>query len=320
MKKILKLGALLLVLAVWIAGAAYGYKLTHTSSNGLTKIVIGYQAGDPIDISKTRGVLKKKMAEVGYDVTFKEFTDGAAEMQALESGSIDYARTGDTPPVTAQAAGANLAYIAVGASKSQGSAILVSASSGISSVADLKGKTVAYTSGTSSQYLLLEALEKNGLSASDVKWVDMKQSNALLAFEKGKVDAWVTWDPYTAEGESLAGGKILTTGEGLSNNRDFLISTQTFASKNTTASKYLLKYLSADMTWANSHKSEVVTLLTKSLKLDESIVKEMVDRRTFSWSTVSDSVFKEQQGIADAFYDADIIKKQITVTDEKVSD
>lgn len=318
MRKKFRFTLLGILLIIWISVAVYGYKLSSISKNGLTQITIGYQAGDPIDISKERGVFKKKMATLGYSVSFREFSDGASEMQALESNDIDYARTGDTPPVTAQASGAKIVYIAVGSSKSDGSAILVPAGSKIKSIADLKGKKVAYTSGTSSQYLLLEALEKNGMSDSDITWVDMKQPNAIIAFGKGKVDAWATWDPYTAQGELTDNGTVLTTGVGLSKNRDFLISSQSFAKNNATATKYLVKYLKADMNWANTHKNEVITLLTKSLKLKKSVVKLMVDRRTFAWSTVSDSIFAEQQNIADAFYDADIIKQEISVKDDEM--
>lgn len=99
MKKRRKLKILMIfvLFILWIGGAVYGHQLATSSNKGLTTVTIGYQAGDPVSLSKARGVLASKMKALGYKVVFREFTDGASEMQALASGSIDYARTGDTP-------------------------------------------------------------------------------------------------------------------------------------------------------------------------------------------------------------------------------
>ncbi|WP_412989899.1 aliphatic sulfonate ABC transporter substrate-binding protein [Pediococcus siamensis] len=314
MKRKIKKWLLVFLLFFTVGIATYGYQQTSASESGLKKIVVGYQKGDPIDISKARGVLAKKMKAKGYQVVFKEFQDGTALMTALKSGSINYARLGDTPPVTAQASGVKLTYIAAGSSKANGSGILVSSSSSIKSVADLKGKRVAYTKGTSSQYLLLSALKKAGLSASDIKWVNMDQSSASVAFAKGKVDAWATWDPYMAQAEVQQNAKVLTTGAGgISYNRDFLVAMSSFAKKNTAVSGYLTKYLSEDMDWANTHKTKLVKILMKSLNLSKKVVTKMVNRRSYSMGAMTTKIVKQQQAIADTFYKADLIKQEVKV-------
>lgn len=53
----------------------------------------------------------------------------------------------------------------------------------------------------------------------------------------------------------------------------------------------------------------------KMLKLKKSIVKKMVDRRTYSFGSVSDSILKEQQAIADVFYQQKIVTKKVDITD-----
>ncbi|MFD1670750.1 aliphatic sulfonate ABC transporter substrate-binding protein [Agrilactobacillus yilanensis] len=306
-----------IVLVFWAVVAVYGFKQTDagSSSSGLETVTVGYQKGDPFDIAKQRGEFAKKMKAKGYKIVWKEFQDGNSLLQALKSGSIDYGRTGDTPPVTAQAAGTKLAYVAVGSSKAKGSGIVVKSDSGITSLKDLKGKKVAYTKGTSSQYLLLQALKKAGLSADDITWVSMDQSSASVAFSQGKVDAWATWDPYTAQAELNQDATVLTTGEGLSNNRDYILASESYAKANTTISKYLIEYLEEDMTWANNNHDELITMMSKSLKVSKAVVKKMVERRTYSISAMNTSVVAEQQKIADAFYEADLIKKKITVSD-----
>lgn len=310
---------LVIFLLLWIVCAIYGYTQTIEKKSTLQTITIGYQKGDPIDIAKQHGELIKNMEDQGYKIVYREFADGAAEMQALASGSIDYARTGDTPPVSAQASKTDIAYIAVGASKSSGSAILLPKSSTVSKLSDLKGKRIAYTQGTSSQYLLLSALKKAGLSSSDVTLVNMKQTDASIAFGQGKIDAWVTWDPYTAQAQVTQGAKVLTTGKGLSKNRDFILSTQSYAKKNKKASAYLVKYLAEDMKWANNNKSAVSKLLVKSLSMKQSVIKKMVNRKDFTITSISSSVVKEQQDIADLFYDQGLITKKIKISDAIVN-
>ncbi len=314
MKKKSLLTILLVVIVAAIAW--FGWSSTHsTSATKLTTVTIGYQKADPVDISRARGELAKKMKAKGYKVVFKEFQDGTALTTALKSGDIDYARVGDVPPVTAQANGLDFVYVAAGSDKVQGSGIEVKKTSGITSLADLKGKTIAYTKGTSSQYMLIQALEKAGLSTSDVKMVSMDQATAAVAFAKGTVDAWASWDPYTATAEVNNDATLLVDDTGLAKNRDFLISTKTYASKNKDVSKLLTKYLSQDMTWANNHKTQLTTMLMKMLKLKKSIVKKMVDRRTYSFGSVSDSILKEQQAIADVFYQQKIVTKKVDITD-----
>lgn len=310
-----KIGLVIFVV-FWIGIAFFGFKQVGGGSSDLTTVTIGYQKADPIDIAKTRGEFAKKMKAKGYKVVFKEFQDGSSLLQALKSGSIDYARTGDTPPVTAQANGTKLTYVAAGTSKANGSGIVVGKNSGISTLSDLKGKKIAYTKNTSSEYLLRKVLKKAGLSTSDVTMVNMDQSSASVAFSKGKIDAWVTWDPYTAQAQIKQNAKLLISGKGLSNNRDFILSSKSYAKNNAEVSKYLVKYLKNDMQWAQTHHAKLITMLSKSLKLSKSVVKKMVERRSYSISKMNSAITKEQQKIADLFYEEGVITKKIKVSDD----
>lgn len=313
-KRIRKL--FLVVLSICWLGLAYlGYRQLHEVKTDLTTVTLGYQKADPFDIAKQRGEFSKKLKEKGYKVVWKEFQDGTALMQALKSGDIDYARLGDTPPVTAQAAGTDIVYIASGSSKASGSGILVAGDSEITELQELKGKKVAYTKGTSSNYLLLNALEQAGMSADDITWVNLDQSAASVAFSEGEVDAWATWDPMTATAEVQQGAKLLVTGEhDIDNNRDFIISTRDFATDNTELSQLIVDYLEEDMEWANNNESQLVSMLADSLKLSDAIVTKMVERRSYSIEAITSDVLQEQQQIADLFYEHDLIDTKIDVT------
>ncbi|WP_423493158.1 aliphatic sulfonate ABC transporter substrate-binding protein [Lacticaseibacillus paracasei] len=312
---------LVIGLIMWLSVAVYGYTQTTTAASDLETVTIGYQKADPVDIARQHGELIKKMKAKGYQVVFKEFSDGAALMTALKSGAIDYARVGDTPPVTAKAAGTDIALIAAGATKEYGSGILVGKNSQITNLKQLKGKTIAYQKGTAAQYLIIQVLKKAGLSTNDVKLVNMDQSSASVAFAKGSVDAWVTWDPYTATAQVNQGAKLLTNGTGLAKNRDFLISTQNYAKTHTALSKLLTTYINDDMTWANNHHTQLIAMLSKTLKLSDAVIQKMVERRTYAMTLVKadSSIVDEENQIANTFYQEGVVTEKVDMKTTLVS-
>ncbi|EJN55617.1 ABC-type nitrate/sulfonate/bicarbonate transport system, periplasmic component [Loigolactobacillus coryniformis subsp. coryniformis CECT 5711] len=236
----------------------------------------------------------------------------------MQAGDIDYARVGDTPPVTAQANGIKLVYVAAGAAKPNGSEILVGQDLGIKRLADLKGKRIAYAKGTSAQFFIIQALKKAGLTTSDVTLVNMDQAAASVAFAKGKVDAWVTWDPYTATAEVEQQAKVLVNGTGLVKDRDFMLSTRSYAKTHTTVTNYLTTYINDDMQWATKHQNKLIAMLSETLHLSKTIIKKQVQRRTYTMGKVTTTMIKEQQKIADVFYNAGLIDKKIKVKDALV--
>lgn len=69
---------------------------------------IGYQKNGPLFIVKSRGTLEESLKELGFTVEWKEFQDGPSLLEALNAGSIDFGRTGNTPPIFSQAAGSQV--------------------------------------------------------------------------------------------------------------------------------------------------------------------------------------------------------------------
>ena len=83
-----------------------------------------------------------------------EFTSGPPLLEAMSIGSIDLGSVGDTPPIFAQAANANVLYVA-GSRITNGQGILVPANSPSSTIADLKGKRVGFTKGSSAHNVVI---------------------------------------------------------------------------------------------------------------------------------------------------------------------
>ena len=194
------------------------------AAEALKEFRVGYQKGAAIlVIAKQRGVFETRLKQLGVDnVKWVEFQFGPPLLEALGAGAVDIGLVGDTPPIFAQAAKADIVYVA--SAPASGSAILVPQNSSIQSVADLKGKKVAIAKGSSSHNLTIQALAKHGLSFNDIEPVYLAPADAVAAFATGQVDAWTIWDPYLAIAETKHGGRaIATTDEkGLGSNSFYL--------------------------------------------------------------------------------------------------
>ncbi|WP_437942845.1 aliphatic sulfonate ABC transporter substrate-binding protein [Sorangium sp. So ce341] len=151
-----------------------------------------------------------------------EFPAGPPLLEAMRAGAVDVGHVGETPPVFAQAGGVPFVYVATDPPAPKAEAIVVPKDSPITSVAGLKGKRVAVNRGSNVHYLLVRAVESAGLTLDDLQVSFLAPADARSAFESGKVDAWVIWDPFLAAAE-LAGARVLQSGEGLVDNHLFYV-------------------------------------------------------------------------------------------------
>ncbi|PLS14820.1 aliphatic sulfonate ABC transporter substrate-binding protein [Bacillus sp. M6-12] len=278
-------------------------------------VKIGYQKNGPLVILKSLGTLEKRLEPEGYKVEWKEFTSGPALMEALNGGSINFGRSGDSPPIFAQAADTPFVYVAAGKSKFKGSGILVHKDSPIKSLADLKGKKIGFAKGSSSHYLLVKALKKAGVSYEDIQPSFLQPGDARVAFEQGNIDAWAIWDPFTADTEIHSNARMLVNGEGLTTDRDFFLANTEFAKNNSDVIDIIIEEIQKSADWANSNHDELVAMLSPILKIDEKSLLMSAQRRVYGVDQLNKQIISEQQEIADTYVELKIIPKEINVND-----
>ncbi|GGB31447.1 sulfonate ABC transporter substrate-binding protein [Lentibacillus populi] len=278
-------------------------------------IRIGYQKNGPLIILKSLGTLEERLDSLGYTVEWKEFQAGPALVEALNAGSIDFGRTGNSPVIFAQAAGTPFVIVAAGKSKFAGSGILVPKDSDIKTVADLKNKTVSFAKGSSSHYLIAKALENSSLQYTDITPAFLTPGDARIAFEQGDVDAMVVWDPYTASTELFSNASLLVNGEGITTDRDFFITNDQFAENHADLIDVVMEEIKNSSDWSNNNHEELVAMLAPILNIEEEAIKKAVERRIYGVDPISEEIIQEQQEIADTFYRLNIIPKKINVAD-----
>ncbi|RED53042.1 ABC transporter substrate-binding protein [Cohnella lupini] len=143
----------------------------------------------------------------GVNVKLEWFPVYSDSLQALATGKVDANSQTLSDTLPAASKGIKLKAVLVNDNSDGGDAIV--SKPDIASVKDLKGKTVATELGTVDHLLLLTALEQNGLSESDVKYVNMTVNDAGPAFIAGNTDASVLWEPFQTKAVKEGKGKVL---------------------------------------------------------------------------------------------------------------
>lgn len=306
MKSLHRLLSILLVavIATGFSGA------TFAADNVLR---IGYQKYGTLILLKARGTLEQRLAPLGVSVSWTEFPAGPQLLEGLNVGSIDFGSVGETPPIFAQAANAQITYIGYEPPAPGGEAIVVPKDSPLKSVADLKGKKVVLNKGSNVHYLLVRALEQAGLKYSDVETVFLPPADARAAFERGSVDAWVIWDPFLAAAETSIGARVLKDGRSTVNNHQFYLAEKTYAARRPDVIAIAFDELKKVDDWAQAKPKEVAAALARLTGLSAPTLELAVTRGGYGVSYLNDKVIGEQQKIADTFYNLKLIPKPLSI-------
>lgn len=289
------------LLSALIIAAQAGFAFNIQAADKPDTVNIGFQKANIFALLKYRGTLDEEFRKQGIAVHWIEFPAGPQMLEGLNIGSIDLAATGDAPPTFAQAAQADLVYLAHSPANPKTEAIVVPADSPVKSVADLKGKRVALNKGSDVNYLLVTALEKAGLTYKDITPVYLPPADARAAFQRGAVDAWVIWDPYYAEVETNAHARLISNAEGLVPHYTFYLASRKFAERYPAIASKVVDELGTLSTWANQHQDEAAKIMSASTGLPQPIWQRALARMPFGAERMTPEVFTQQQALADTF-------------------
>jgi sulfonate transport system substrate-binding protein len=138
------------------------------------------------------GLLQKEFEKEGIDVEFLTFDGGSAASVALGSGELDFMYTGNNPALRLAASGADVKAIGLSAWVPQNDTeVLVPVDSPAKTLEDLKGKRVAYLTGTVRHSIFSKALGSVGLTTADVQSFNLGIENSGPALARGDIDALV---------------------------------------------------------------------------------------------------------------------------------
>ncbi len=294
--------------------AAAAFAPGASAQGALRDIRIGYQKNGVLVIARQQAALEKHFAPQGIAVNWVEFSSGPPMMEAMNVGSVDYGAVGDSPPVFAQAAGAAIVY-AAGQPVTNGQGILVPKDSPIRSIAELKGKRIGFTKGSSAHNIVVQTLEKAGLTYADITPVYLTPPDAGPAFANGSIEAWAIWDPYFAIGETRQNGRILVNANDITKTNSFYIANRDFAKNHGAVLQQIIDVTATTAAWAEQHSDEVARSLAAVTGIPLDIQTIAANRSSYAVGPVTDDIVATQQGVADRFYKLGLIPKPIAIRD-----
>ncbi|WP_334698524.1 aliphatic sulfonate ABC transporter substrate-binding protein [Nostoc sp.] len=291
----------------------------------LKQLKIGYPEGmTNLEVLRDQGLLENRLRPYGLSVTWTSFLSASALIEALSNGTIDFCGGGGTASIFSQAA--DHVFVRVAKEKytaPKGQAILVPEDSPIQTLADLKGKKIAFDKGSSAHYILVRSLAKVGLDFNDIEPVYLTQPEALPRFRRGELDAWVIWVPYTAtQARSTYPGRSIADLESIFGDKASVeVPTYYYAIPELVRDypdllKVILEEVNEAGTWAKRQELEAVQRLAKHHEIDPSIV-ELLQKHSGERAIIpiDDQSLNALQHQANIFRDLNLIPERVNVKD-----
>jgi sulfonate transport system substrate-binding protein len=287
-----------------------------SSSVNLSSVTlnVGDQKGTGAEaILKAAGLL----STLPFHVNWSDFTSGPPMLEAMASGSVDVGGVGDAPPVFAAAGGEGVEI--VGAREvptGDQDAILVPKGSSITTIAQLKGKKIAYGSGSSGNYQMLTVLTAAGLTTKDVTLVNLQPADALAAFTSGAVDAWDIWPPYVQQAVAQDGAKVLARGSQYGSPYSYEVASKAAVANPAKAAaiQVYLATLDKAYVWAEKNPDAWGTAWAAATGLPASITDVAATVDSTTPVVINSTITNSEQELVTQFFKAGLIPSQPTMS------
>ncbi|PSJ65639.1 NrtA/SsuA/CpmA family ABC transporter substrate-binding protein [Kumtagia ephedrae] len=271
-------------------------------------------------IARERGELEKRLAGEGIEVEWVgPFPNHAPTMQAVTGGTADYAFGGSTTPALAAIlAGSPLVFTQFFIYEPRTTAIIARKSSGIATVEDLVGKSVAVNRSGLGEFLVVAALEKHNIDRSQVNFVYLNPPDAAPALAAGKVDAWSMWSPGVdiARVEYDAQDVFLEERD-LPFQIDFntYLTRRDFVADNPDLVRAFNAAIVAEAEWASANNVEAEEIAYKGLNYPQAVRDHFITlKRKYTPYAVTDEAFLEKfQRAADWLSERTVLPEKIEV-------
>ena len=304
--------------ALTLAVAFAGWAFAQGAARAETKLVVAKVATDPAFVMADYGVELGIFKKHGLDITVPSIVQ-AKMVQAVIGGSVDMSL----------ASGATLAFIAKGAPLKAVAALsgpprilvlVVRSDKSVTSVDQLKGRTVAITNfGSLTDWAVAQLLTSKGWKASDVQMAAVGSTPARIAALKAKnADAAVVDIGAALNLEDHGDAKILVGfGDVIKNFQNQIIyASDKIIKDNPQAVRGFVAGWFETIAYAKSHKPETVAFLQKAMHYSPSVAGKAYDALfpTDFFSTDGTIDPKTLAAMAKNFYEQKRLPKEVDLT------
>jgi sulfonate transport system substrate-binding protein len=245
-----------------------------------SEIRIDWATYNPVSmLLKQKGFLEQELAKDGIGVRWVPTVSSANALQFLNAGSIDFGSTAGSAALVARINGNPIKSIYV-YSRPEWTALVTTKDSGITKVADLKGKKVAMVRGTDPHIFAVRALLAAGLTDKDITPVLVQQhADGGTALIRGDVDAWAGLDPMMAQHELQDGARLFYRNKD-ANTWGILNSREEFLKDYPDLTKRVISAYEEARKYSLAHYDELKTVFVGITKLPEDVVDKQLKERT----------------------------------------
>lgn len=218
----------------------------------------------PWQVAKEKGLFAKN----GLNVDLRYYDNYTDSLTALTNGDIDANSQTLNDTISSVADGSRETIVLVNDNSTGNDQII--ARPGISSVAGLRGRTVAAEDGTVDHYLLMLALKRAGLAPKDVTFEPMPTDVAAQSLVDGKVDAVGVFAPFTTTALKLKGSHALTTSREFPGAiPDHLVVTGAFLNKHPDDVQALVRTWFDTLGWIAANRTEAIRIMARRAGVSE---------------------------------------------------
>jgi sulfonate transport system substrate-binding protein len=292
----------------------------------LTTKVAFFPHNNSLYVLRHRGILERSLPDVvwtdvdeyGRSKRAEAAAGGRLDLPTLHSdglydGACDFIGTGSTPPVTAQAHDRDIVYVAISGPRVENGALVVRDDSPITSLADLRGARIGLAHGSWQTTLVLLALEKAGLSWSDIQPVPVGLPDGAQKFLDGELDAWVGAHPSLTRVQREAAVRPLVPTAELFSHRSVWWTRRDFAEQHRAELAAIVAALQESDAEIVRNPQEAAEIFARHDGVPVDDWEYALRTRPFGLYPVTDDFIAEQQKAAELFLAAGLIDRPVTV-------
>lgn len=233
-------------------------------------------------IAKQKGFFAKN----GLDVVVSNFTTGKQCLDTVIGGGADIATTAEAPTTAAAMAKLPIAFLA----RTEYSDLKTLAVDGIKTIADLKGKRLAYTAGTGSEVYTRSLLAAAKLKPDDVRLVNLRPQEMVPALANNSIDAYNTWEPHIGNGKKALPKAVQLDTKGIYAETFNIVVMRDYASKKPEVARAFLKALIEAEAWMKANRADAIATVADFANMkredlaaiwDDFVYEVVIDQKVF---------------------------------------
>jgi sulfonate transport system substrate-binding protein len=251
---------------------------TEEGAATATELNIDFATYNPLSlVIKDQGWLEAELEDEGVTVNWIQSAGSNKANEALRAGAVDVGSTAGSAALLARSNGSPIKAIDI-YSQPEWSAMVTVEGTGIESLEDLRGKSIAATKGTDPYFFLIQSLESAGIDPSEVTVQNLQHADGWAALNNGSVDAWAGLDPIMASAEQ-EGAELFFRNIDF-NTYGFLNANEEFLEESPELAQTVVNAYEKAREWAKENPEETAGILAEVAGIDVELANAVIIERT----------------------------------------